>query len=88
MTIIGADDASELNLLSELNVGSGADALREEWRARKSAEETDFAQEFLAAPTERHRRLLLQNRRHSIHFKYPSITSVADKCRSCNVVSL
>lgn len=30
MTIIGADDASELNLLSELNVGSGADALREE----------------------------------------------------------
>ena len=68
-TIVGADDASQLNFLSELNVGSGADALREERRTRKPPEDSDFAEEFLTAAAERHRQFRFRRRRHAVHNK-------------------
>lgn len=52
-TIIGADDASQLNFFTQFNSGAWSDALRKEYRTGQATKQSNFAKKLLTSSCER-----------------------------------
>jgi len=52
-TIIGADDASQLDFFTQFNSGAWSDALRKEYRTGQATKQSNFAKKLLTSSCER-----------------------------------